>query len=491
LTGGADTLIVALPEQVLDPGAGFRSDVFATDLACSADHHNAYFLVNYAGEDDSYPAKSRIIGIGIETQQVDTLTETNEHVPGWRASRIELADPQRLISQHGLSADDAQPLTQIDLPGGTHSTLTTGLDVGGVAFTPALAQDRVYVATFAGIDEVDIAIPSKQSLSGPDPDGEPVVFPQARSLALDLPNQRLLVGDEELDAVIAVDIVTGERSTLISRNVGDGPGLLVPRRFVLSSDGATAYVLDDGGNQKTRLLTIDLADGSRSVVGDLGPSSLSIVSGIALDEEGNRVFAAGVDELIEIDLDSEGSRVVASSDGGSFGTLTALLLDAEAGRLLLADSAVGAILALDLVSEQIDVLSKPGERGEGPELDVMVSLARVGNALYVANQETEAILRVDLETGDRQAPTIDCPSGSSGVFSSLAQVLNNAYANELLISGDELYALDLDTQSCTQYPRRAPVFEIQVTPENQILAVYFNMLTHVDRESGEVVIVSK
>src|SRR5690606_6336658 len=244
LTGGTDTLLVTLPEESLDPGAGFRDDiVLAHDLACSADHEDAYFLVNYVADDDNDPGKSRIIRIGIATQVVDTLTETNAQVPNWRATRIELAGPQSLISQYGLSSFDGQPLTQIELPGGAHSVLTPGLDVGGAAFTPALAQDLVYVATSGGIDEVDVSIPSVRTVSGPEPGGEPIVFPQARSLALDVANQRLLVGDSDLDVVIAVDVATGERSTLISRNVGDGPGLVVPRRFVLSSDGATAYVV--------------------------------------------------------------------------------------------------------------------------------------------------------------------------------------------------------------------------------------------------------
>jgi hypothetical protein len=72
-------------------------------------------------------------------------------------------------------------------------------------------------------------------------------------------------------------------------------------------------------------------------------------------------------------------------------------------------------------------------------------------------------------------------------------VLYNDALNELIISGDQLFSLDLGTSACTTLPLRADVspLNIQVTPTNEMLVVTFGALAQFDRATGEIVIVSK
>ena len=109
------------------------------------------------------------------------------------------------------------------------------------------------------------------------------------------------------------------------------------------------------------------------------------------------------------------------------------------------------------------------------------------NELYVGSQNEERITRVDLETGNREELVLDCPN----TFGTLIQVLYNEGRNELLINGDRLLSVDLDTVQCTQVPRRVFTLHIQVTPEDQLFGTEFRALMQIDRETGEAVILSK
>ena len=99
---------------------------------------------------------------------------------------------------------------------------------------------------------------------------------------------------------------------------------------------------------------------------------------------------------------------------------------------------------------------------------------------------------MNLDTGDREELSTGCDLGVSSTFQELDQVLYNEALGELIISGNKLYGLDLATAECAILPRRvSPLLQMQVTPANQLLAVMFGSLVQLDRDTGEVVIVSK
>ena len=321
----------------------------------------------------------------------------------------------------------------------------------------------------------------------------PLSFAQVRSLAIDPANNRVLVGDSDLEMVIGVDLASGERSKLLSRDVGEGMPLLVPQHFALSSDGERAYVADDGGNVPARLFEVDLTGGDRRVIGDIDPYITSAVTGIVLDEEAERVFVSGHDVVLEVDLQSEAVQAIATVDTTVLESVQGLLLDRPNQRLLVGDFTNDGIFALELASHAVNVVSRPGQRGAGPAFGGIVSLTRVGETTeaYAAAQTSGLVTHVDLETGDRQTLVTTCDLQDPPAFDNLAQVLYNEARHELIVSDDRLYAIDLATAGCQRLPRRVLPLEVQVTPANQMLAVSFRTLMQLDRETGEVVIVSR
>ena len=111
--------------------------------------------------------------------------------------------------------------------------------------------------------------------------------------------------------------------------------------------------------------------------------------------------------------------------------------------------------------------------------------------IIAAGQASGTIFRVDLDTGDRQALSTTCDLGESSNFPGLMQIRYNDAGAELLILDGVLYSLDLDSDECDILPRSTLLLEVQPASAEQLLAVTFGALLQYDRQSGEVVVVSK
>ena len=487
-----DHALFEIPSGLLDPGPDFAPWFYSEQLECDSDHTSAYLLLNYVLQPvDDEPvggfAKSRVLEIPLDGLGIDILTETDALAPEpWIATQMALAT-ETLVAEQDFRGEP-KPLSSISLLDGAREDLTPGLGVDGLAFAPVLDLERVYVATFEGVDEVDLATLEKRNISEVEA-GHPLTFSQSRAIGFDPANNRVLVGDDDLEAVIAIDLTTGERSPLVARNVGEGTPLILPRAFALTADGLRAYVIDEGGNAPARFFEIDLETGDRTEVGQIRTVITDTVWGFALDEAAGRAYIAEHDLIIAVDLDTGAYETILSIAGTDLESISGIVLDAGSGKMLIADSAVDGIYALDLVTRDLEVVSQADSRGTGPAFGGVMTVTRVGtsNELYVGSQNEERITRVDLETGNREELVLDCPN----TFGTLIQVLYNEGRNELLINGDRLLSVDLDTGQCTQVPRRVFTLHIQVTPEDQLFGTEFRALMQIDRETGEAVILSK
>ncbi|HET6630376.1 MAG TPA: hypothetical protein VFG91_11435 [Woeseiaceae bacterium] len=496
LETGQDSLLMNLPPEVFDGGPNFQTGS-VRQMVCGSAHTSAYVLVNHTDEDGlghglSGYAKSRIVEIDLASLSVTrTLSETDiGESPRWIAEYIALADDV-IVTLHNIS--DLQPLTAVSLTDGKRTPLAPDVDVGGFVLEPALAIDRVYVATFEGIDEVDLLTNSKRNISVV-PDNDPFSFEQIRSIGFDPVNNRVIVGDSSLDALIAIDATTGERSDFLSHKVGTGVRLIAPRAFEVSADGTRAYVADDGGNVSARLFEIDLANGDRRTIGDISQPGNVFADGLALDEAGGRVFVAIGDLILEVNLQTEEVQTIASTDSPVLESVSDLVLDVENGRLLIGDFVNDGIYALDLVSRDITPVSQAGLRGNGPAFGGVVSMTRVpaSSDLYVAAQTSGLVTRVNLETGDREELVTGCDFDfGAPTFQNLDQVLYNESENELIVNADRLHSFDLDTADCDRLPRSIFMLQLGMAPGNQILVADFGTLMQYDRTTGQVVIVSK
>ena len=139
-------------------------------------------------------------------------------------------------------------------------------------------------------------------------------------IKLDAANNRTLVLSMGQRSLYAIDETTGERSTISSPRVGDGPTMRVPSEFDVTADGKTAYVVDRG---LRGIVKIDLATGDRELFASGDASKLADPIDIALDEANTRAFVSQTSfdytkyGIIEIDLDTGNGTIIANYNTGS------------------------------------------------------------------------------------------------------------------------------------------------------------------------------
>jgi hypothetical protein len=493
LSSGEDSQLMVLPGSVVDPGPGFVDGVHLGRLACDDDHANLYAL--FAFSDGAMLQKFRIVEIDPAAQTAQILSESDpDEIPMWRPFHMALSNGTLVTSR---SVGEPAPLVGVSLADGARTELTPGMDVAAISIDATLAQDLVHIASFDGAEEITIGVtPERRQLSTVPPT-DPLAFSQPLSVAFDADNDRLLIGETDLDAVIAVDRETGDRTLLVSRGIGDGILMIQPRSLALNAEMSRAYVADSGGNVPNRLIEIDLETRDRREIGDIHLPASAGVTAVVLDEERHVAYVAFGSRVLEVAIDDGAVTVIA--DYGQSGNLlqhvSGMLHDPDDNRLLLG-GAMG-IVELDLASRQQSFVSASGQRGTGPSFAGLNSLTRVGaHAVYVTNQTAENIMRVDLETGDREVALSSCIVNQTnvlGVDETLQQVLYVADANELLIIGDNLLSYDLDTEVCREHVPflRVRIEEIRMAPDGRLLAIAFRALLQLDRASGDLVILSK
>ena len=125
--------------------------------------------------------------------------------------------------------------------------------------------------------------------------GDGITFLHPQAMDINSSTTRIVVVDDTLDALFAVDVVTGDRavasgcrlrSVCLIEEIGIGPSFDKPTAVVLDDDVDLAYVADAG---LAAIVEVDLNNGDRSSV--LSPITVRTPYHLALDEEGNRVLA--------------------------------------------------------------------------------------------------------------------------------------------------------------------------------------------------------
>src|SRR5262245_1009313 len=109
---------------------------------------------------------------------------------------------------------------------------------------------------------VDLTTGDRTTLSSPTVGSGPVPL-DLHGIAVDTGRDRALVVDDVRAELMAVDLSSGERSTVSSDTVGSGPPLIVPRRLAIDVTRDLALVTLP---QSRTLLAIDLVSGNRTVL---------------------------------------------------------------------------------------------------------------------------------------------------------------------------------------------------------------------------------
>ena len=203
-------------------------------------------------------------------------------------------------------------------------------------------------------------------------------------------------------AVVAVDLVSGDRTILSGATAGSGPGLRTPEGIVV--DGGRALVLD---RSLTALVAVDLASGDRTIVSDAstgtGPVFSPYQKAITLDGDRALVVDGGLDAIIAVDL-VNGDRTFLGIPPAEpvIPNLTAIALDVTDGtRVLVTHVGHRAVQGVDLASGERTFVSPPTSVGTGPSIKSRV-IALEGDLALVRGEGESSLVAVDLASGARR-----------------------------------------------------------------------------------------
>jgi len=399
---------VATTISGLGHGSG---EEFNGSIGLALDLENRRALTQHWGSDV-------LLGIDLQTGQREVVSRGGQGSPS-----IAYASGLAVDAEHGRAfAVDRTAAVAIDLATGKRTLVTSA--------------DRGTGYPLKGLDDVVY-----DGVSGPVP--------------------RLLVSDRESQAIVAVDIASGDRTLFSAVDRGTGLGFSEPSRLELDATRRRLLVVDGSGVpdahtsyrvNRAALVAVDLSSGDRSTLSDpfQGDGFLPETP-YALAFDGSRAYLANDwgGQIAQIDLASKQRKLLTSSDVGSGykpytpEALAPFVSTDDEHELLMLEELAPAIVRVNLITGTRTVLSG-ATRGAGPALqlgaDFVVAAPQSGtpSRAFVLDARRAGIVAVNLETGDRTM--VSDPStgtgpelGPSDSYSAQALALDST-RNQLLVS---------------------------------------------------------
>ncbi len=235
-----------------------------------------------------------------------------------------------------------------------------GLDVDSATNTAYVVDNAL-----PGIFSIDLTTGATNEFSGPNSGSGPVEAdfsdPQG-GIVVDSANNRLLVTDNGLDAIVAVSLTDGARSIFSDNSTdADGPDIGVPYGITIAN-GVAYYV--DSTSAVDGVVAVNLTDGERTSFSDdnapgvAQPIDFGTPRDIAYDAANNRLLVVDSgssgpdgDALIAVSL-SDGSRaeVAQTTTALSLGTPRGVAVSGNTAYIADTGSGVDAIIAVDLTA---------------------------------------------------------------------------------------------------------------------------------------------
>lgn len=235
-----------------------------------------------------------------------------------------------------------------------------GLDVDSATNTAYVVDNAL-----PGIFSIDLTTGATNEFSGPNSGSGPVEAdfsdPQG-GIVVDSANNRLLVTDNGLDAIVAVSLTDGARSIFSDNSTdADGPDIGVPYGITVAN-GVAYYV--DSTAAVDGVVAVNLTDGERTSFSDdnapgvAQPIDFGTPRDIAYDATNNRLLVVDSgssgpdgDALIAVSL-ADGSRaeVAQTTTALSLGTPRGVAVSGNTAYIADTGSGVDAIIAVDLTA---------------------------------------------------------------------------------------------------------------------------------------------
>jgi len=408
--------------------------------------------------------------------------------------------PWAVDKTFGLEQDESLELDVALFPDTTNSHVVNdlGVEPSVVAATDpgqgAVEIDGSLVtytpnAGFLGVDSFDYTITDS---NGNAESGEitvivTVLMPSPRQAAVDSANNRALVTDDVLKAVVDVDLATGARTILSDMTMPDAANpFSAPNGIAIDAANNRALVTD---LFLDAVIAVDLATGARTMLSDAATpddqNAFVSPDGIAIDEAGNRalVVDSGLDAIIAVDLDT-GTRTILSDqtvpdDENAFSAPTGIAIDSANSRALVTDRDLAAVIAVDLTPgvtlgarKILSDATTPDAINIFFEPDGIVVDAANDRALVVARQQT-AVLSVDLTTGARTIVSSSFFPNTRNIFVQPGALALDEASNRAIVvdtAQARVIAVNLVTDAETRSGERTPLPDIvELLTDNQLL----------------------
>jgi hypothetical protein len=353
---------------------------------------------------------------GDRTILSDDTTGTGAAFSSPQSVALDTANNRLLVAEHtGL-------LVAVDLTSGNRTEIAetrtvygiNGTRLVGVAIDSANNRALLSDQTVDAIHAIDFATGGRTILSdsrtgsGDDSTG----LWGVRGLVLDRDRNRLVLSNNNIDSVMAIDLASGDRSFVSNSSIGAGPMFGFPGIPDVDPANNRAVIVDGNG----ALFGVDLDSGDRTILSDnagvgTGPAfvfPLDVVVDSANDRAG--VLDQGIG-LVGVDLVT-GDRTIASDGATGTGPLwtnpLALEIDIpnDVGYVLdlIPFPADVTIYSVDLATGDRTVVSNNTGIGVGPNMTFSndMKLDAAGNRVFVLNRgSSNNLMVVDLTSGDR------------------------------------------------------------------------------------------
>ena len=243
-----------------------------------------------------------------------------------------------------------------------------------------------------------------------------VTFRFPKQVALESANNRALVYDSGLYAILAVNLSTGKRSVIADSENGTGDLLTNIRSLKLDSDKLI-------GLQSGDLIEINLENGNRTKISDNAGESIQAGSStqMLVDNINNRYlindfstnpYSNDTDSIIAVDKSTKERSIVFKemvSSGPQMDGLTAMAIDPVRNIGYILDFYSQSIYVVNLLTGKRQLFSSSGIELDRP---IDIEIDRNNNQLLIADLGLKGIVAIDLDTGVRSILSNNSDGGS-------------------------------------------------------------------------------
>ena len=332
------------------------------------------------------------------------------------------------------------------------------IDVGRIqAMALDSENNRLLISNFntGQLIYVDIQSGNSEVLWEPslslDSPSDEIQLIRPRSFAFDKLNNRIILLDAELNALLALDLATGAPAILFD---GD-------RESGITFEGASDFVWDQANNQV--LVTDAVLDNVIIVDLETGRARLAITQDTAgardlfenprdaiLDKPNNRllVLQGTNGSVVSIRLDNGAIQVLSGAGIGTGAPLNSpesMVYDADNNRLIVLDAMEDSLVAINLATGNRMLLAENIEDRSLPNLSRGLAVDFALNLAFVfSSSDRGLVLAINLITGERRVIS-STEVGSGATIRSIRQViLDKAKPRLLTTSSGADYVIAID-----------------------------------------------